>query len=50
MHRITSTAGAIVSYDKYGSGPPLVLVHRSFNDHKTNWEFVKPLFEKTVRL
>jgi pimeloyl-ACP methyl ester carboxylesterase len=36
----------MVSYDKYGSGPPLVLVHGSFSDHKTNWEFVKPLFEK----
>jgi pimeloyl-ACP methyl ester carboxylesterase len=23
----------------------LVLVHGSFSDHKTNWEFVKPLFE-----
>ena len=46
MHRIPSTAGAIVSYDKYGSGPPLVLVHGAFSDHKTNWEFVKPLFEQ----
>lgn len=35
-----------VSYDKYGSGPPLVLVHGSFSDHKSNWAFVKPLFEK----
>jgi pimeloyl-ACP methyl ester carboxylesterase len=46
MHRISSTAGAIVSYDKYGSGPPLILVHGAFSDHKTNWKFVKPLFEK----
>jgi pimeloyl-ACP methyl ester carboxylesterase len=23
-----------------------VLVHGGFSDHKTNWEFVKPLFEK----
>ena len=46
MQRITSPAGATVSYDKYGSGPPLVLVHGGFSDHKTNWEFVKPLFEK----
>lgn len=34
------------SYDKYGSGPPLVLVHGAFSDHFTNWEFVKPLFEQ----
>jgi hypothetical protein len=23
-----------------------VLVHGGFSDHKTNWQFVKPLFEK----
>lgn len=46
MHLITSPAGVTVSYEKYGSGPPLVLVHGSFSDHATNWEFVKPLFEK----
>lgn len=46
MLRLTSPVGATVSYDQYGSGPPLVLVHGAFSDHKTNWEFVKPLFEK----
>ncbi len=46
MHHVSSPAGATVSYDKYGSGPPLVLVHGGFSDHRTNWEFVKPLFEK----
>src|ERR687893_1332413 len=46
MQRLTSPAGAPVSYDQYGSEPPLVLVHGAFSDHKTNWEFVKPLFEK----
>jgi pimeloyl-ACP methyl ester carboxylesterase len=35
-----------VSYDKYGSDSPLVLVHGAFSDHTTNWEFVKPLFEQ----
>ena len=29
MQRIPSPAGATVSYDKYGSSPPLVLVHGS---------------------
>lgn len=43
MLRLSSPAGATVSYDRYGSGPPLVLVHGSFSDHITNWEFVKPL-------
>ena len=46
MRRIPSPAGATVSYDQYGSGPPLVLVHGAFSDHQTNWAFVKPLFEK----
>ena len=45
MQRIPSPAGATVSYDQYGSGPPLVLVHGAFSDHQSNWAFVKPLFE-----
>jgi pimeloyl-ACP methyl ester carboxylesterase len=46
MQRIPSPAGATVSYETYGSGPPLVLVHGAFSDHQTNWAFVKPLFEE----
>src|SRR5918999_1073940 len=46
MQRIPSPAGATVSYETYGSGPPLVLVHGAFSDHQTNWQFVKPLFEQ----
>ncbi|MGH8532127.1 MAG: alpha/beta fold hydrolase [Gammaproteobacteria bacterium] len=46
MQRITSPGGVTVSYENYGNGPPLVLVHGAFSDHKTNWQFVKPLFEK----
>ena len=45
MQRLTVHGGAIVSYDTYGAGPPLVLVHGGFSDHRTNWEFVKPLLE-----
>jgi pimeloyl-ACP methyl ester carboxylesterase len=45
MQRLTSPSGATVSFDQYGSGPPLVLVHGSFSDHNTNWVFVKPLLE-----
>ena len=29
-----SPTGATVSYDRYGSGPPLVLVHGGFSDHR----------------
>src|SRR5262245_24643641 len=46
MQRIPSPTGATVSYEKYGSGPPLVLVHGGFSNHHTNWEFVRPRFEK----
>ena len=43
MERIASPTGATVSYDKRGSGPPLVLVHGGFSDHETNWASVMPL-------
>src|SRR5262245_22642416 len=43
---ITTSNGITVSYAKYGSGPPLVLVHGGFSDEATNWEFVKPILEK----
>jgi pimeloyl-ACP methyl ester carboxylesterase len=46
MLRVPSPAGVTVSYERYGSGPPLVLVHGGFSDHRTNWELVKPSFEK----
>lgn len=43
MRRISAVNGVTVSYEEYGSGPPLVLVHGAFSDHRTNWELVKPL-------
>ena len=46
LQRLASPSGATVSYEVSGRGLPLVLVHGSFSDHETNWEFVKPLFEK----
>ena len=47
MERITRLAGITVSYDRYGGGPPLVLVHGGFSDHITNWQEVKlPLQER----
>jgi pimeloyl-ACP methyl ester carboxylesterase len=45
MLHLTSRNGTTISYDTYGSGLPLVLVHGAFSDHITNWEFVKSLFE-----
>ncbi|MGH9632305.1 MAG: alpha/beta fold hydrolase [Bryobacteraceae bacterium] len=46
MHRVESANGVTVSYEKHGNGPPLVLVHGGFSDHRSNWEFVLPFFEK----
>jgi pimeloyl-ACP methyl ester carboxylesterase len=47
MEILTSRDGATISYDKYGSGPPLVLVHGSMSDHQTSWEAVKgPLSQR----
>ncbi len=46
MQHVYSSAGTKVSFDRYGSGPPLLLVHGAFSDHATNWELVKPLLEK----
>jgi pimeloyl-ACP methyl ester carboxylesterase len=45
MERILAPSGATVSYDAYGAGPPLVLVHGGFSDHDTNWREVKPLLQ-----
>jgi pimeloyl-ACP methyl ester carboxylesterase len=44
--RITSPDGATLSYQRYGTGPPLVLVHGSFGDDDANWEFVKPILRE----
>ena len=43
MQRIKTPDGTTISFDKYGSGPPLVLVHGGFSDHITNWQECKAL-------
>jgi pimeloyl-ACP methyl ester carboxylesterase len=43
LEQFVSAHGVTLSYDTYGSGPPLLVVHGSFSDHNTNWEFVKPI-------
>ena len=42
MRKIQTHHGTTVSYEKLGSGPPLVLVHGAFSDHRSNWEYVMP--------
>jgi pimeloyl-ACP methyl ester carboxylesterase len=46
VEQLTSSRGITLSFETYGSGPPLVLVHGGFSDHDSNWIFVKPAFEK----
>jgi pimeloyl-ACP methyl ester carboxylesterase len=46
MQRICTPADITISYDRYGGGPPLVLVHGSFSDHNTNWDFVRTLLAR----
>lgn len=46
MERLIAAGGTIISYDKYGSGPPLVLVHGGFSDHHTNWQFIAPKLQE----
>ena len=50
MERTISASGQQISYEKSGTGPPLLLGHGSFGDHWTNWQFVKPLFESRFTL
>lgn len=45
MEKVQSPNGATVSYEKSGSGPPLVLVHGSLNNHTTAWMLVKPMLD-----
>jgi pimeloyl-ACP methyl ester carboxylesterase len=45
MEHITTPAGITYSYEKSGSGPPLILVHGTLTTHMTAWMVVKPLFE-----
>lgn len=50
MQHIQTPTGVTVSFDRHGSGPPLVLVHGSFSDHSSNWEPVRPLLMERFAL
>ncbi len=43
---LVTPQGVTISYDRFGTGPPLVLVHGSFCDHRTNWQFEAPDFAR----
>jgi pimeloyl-ACP methyl ester carboxylesterase len=46
MHWIVSDNGVRLSYEREGTGPPLVLVHGAFSDHQSNWELVRPAWSR----
>jgi pimeloyl-ACP methyl ester carboxylesterase len=46
MEYVTSSDGTRIAYERTGSGPPLVLVHGSLNDHNA-WGAVAPMFAST---
>lgn len=41
MERVRTGEGIEISFERYGAGPPLVLVHGSFSDHATNWQEIR---------
>jgi pimeloyl-ACP methyl ester carboxylesterase len=48
MQTCASAAGVTLSWDSDGHGPPLVLVHGSFSDHRSNWDLVRPLLAERL--
>lgn len=48
--QIAVCSGGQIAFDTYGEGPPLVLVHGAFSDHRTNWTYVKPLLAPHFRV
>ncbi|MCC5988910.1 MAG: alpha/beta hydrolase [Pararhodobacter sp.] len=40
--RLRTPAGVTIFHERHGTGPPLLLVHGSFCDHRSNWQFVAP--------
>lgn len=50
LRHVVSSDGTPVSYDEYGAGPALVLVHGAFSDHDSNWELVRERFARSFRV
>lgn len=39
---VLAPSGVRVGFEIWGEGPPLVLIHGAFSDHRTNWMYAKP--------
>jgi len=50
MESVALEDGTSISYDLYGSGPPLVLIHGSMADHESSWQAVKGLLSPRFTL
>jgi pimeloyl-ACP methyl ester carboxylesterase len=46
MDSVTSTDGATITYERSGSGPPLVLVHGALSNGLVSWFAIRPLLEQ----
>jgi pimeloyl-ACP methyl ester carboxylesterase len=44
-NQVVTPSGVTVSYDRFGEGPPLILVHGGFSDHITNWQEAAPFLK-----
>jgi pimeloyl-ACP methyl ester carboxylesterase len=45
VRNLISPFGVRIGHEVYGNGPPLVLIHGAFSDHRSNWAYVRPLLE-----
>lgn len=44
-YTLAAPSGTRIGCETCGEGPPLVLIHGAFSDHRTNWDHVRPLLE-----
>jgi len=45
VESVKSTDGALLTYERSGAGPPLLLVHGSLSNRSSQWFAIKPLVE-----
>lgn len=50
LRHVVAPDGTPMSFDAYGAGPPLVLVHGAFSDHDSNWELVRERFARSFQV